>query len=82
MYELIRFIREAVRRARQNNSETRRGISRLLNTLEIKAVWEKAQGRVTKHSIRFFQEGIELVRVRTGATHSGVLETLRQPQGS
>jgi hypothetical protein len=61
MYELIRFRREAVRRARQNNSETRRGISRLLNTLEIKVVWEKAQGRVTEHSVRFFQEGIELV---------------------
>ena len=54
----------------------------LLNTLEIKVVWEKAQGRVTEHSVRIFQEGIELVQVCIGETHSGVLEMLRQPQGS
>jgi hypothetical protein len=81
MSELIRVRREVVRRAHQDNSQTRKGISRLLNTLERKVVWEKAQRRVTEYSVRLCQEGIKLVRVRTVATHSGVLETLREPQG-
>jgi hypothetical protein len=81
MYELIQVKREVARRAHQINSQTRRGISRLLNTLERKVVWEKAQGRVTEQSVIFFQEDIELVRVCIGETHLGVLETLRQPQG-
>jgi hypothetical protein len=65
--------------AQQDNSQNRRGISRLWNTLERKTVWEEAQHRVTEHSIRLFQEGIDQVRVCTGETHFGVLETLRKP---
>jgi hypothetical protein len=81
MSELIRVRREAARRAHQDNSQTRREISRWLNTLERKTVWEEAQHRVTEYSVILCQEGIEKVRVHTRETHSGVLEALREPQG-
>jgi hypothetical protein len=50
--ELIRVRREVARREHQDNSQTHSGISRLLNTLGRKVVWEKAQHRVVEYSVR------------------------------
>jgi hypothetical protein len=76
--KLIRVRREAARRTHQDNSQTRREFSRLLNTLERKNVWERSQSRVVEYSVVNCQEGIDQVRVCTRETHYGVLEALRE----
>jgi hypothetical protein len=72
--------REFVRRAHQINLQTQGEISRRSSSLKRKTMWGEAQFRVTEHSGTLFQEGIKLLQDHTGATHSGVLESLRESQ--
>ena len=81
MSELSGVRRETARREYQVNSQTRVGISRWMGTLERNLVKEETQHKFIEYSVIICQEGIEKVREHTRATHSEVLESLRESQG-
>jgi hypothetical protein len=68
---------EAVRREHKINLQTQGEISRWLSLLKRKTVWREAQSRVIEHSIKLFQEGIEIGKTFEGETRVKVLENPR-----